>query len=187
SRSVMWFHFGRSDSGHDIKHAITTRMGPSLALAVPTLIIGLLLNITFALLLVMLRSTYLDTWGGATCVVLMSISPLFYIIAGQYFFVIIAHLVPISGYSGGLDAIKFLALPVARGVGSGIGASTRWYRTIFLEEFGKDYVRTARAKGLSEFSVLFRHTLRNGLLPILTGVVVLLPLLFMGSLIMESF
>src|SRR5699024_5879350 len=137
--------------------------------------------------LVMLRSTWLDTWGVALCVVLMSISPLFYIIAGQYFFAIVAKLVPISGYAGGLDAIKFLILPVALGVVGGIGAGTRWYRTIFLEEFGKDYVRTARAKGLSEFRLLFVHTLRNGMLPILTGVVVVLPLLFMGSLIMESF
>src|SRR5699024_10111550 len=94
SLSVLWFDFGRSDAGHDISHAILTRMGPSLALAVPTLVIGLLLNITFALLLVMLRSTYLDTWGVALCVVLMSISPLFYIIAGQYFFSIVAKLVP---------------------------------------------------------------------------------------------
>lgn len=187
SLSVLWFDFGRSDAGHDIGHAITHRMWPSLALAVPTLIIGLLVNITFALLLVMLRSTYLDTWGTGLCVMLMSISPLFYIIAGQYFFAIEAHLVPISGYSGGLSAIKFLILPIVIGVVSGIGASTRWYRTIFLEEYGKDYVRTARAKGVSEFRVLFSHTMRNGLLPILTGVVVLLPLLFMGSLIMESF
>src|SRR5699024_8912225 len=186
SLSVLWFQFGRSDSGHNIGHAIVTRMGPSLALAVPTLVIGLLLNITFALLLVMLRSTYLDGWGQAACVVLMSISALFYIIAGQYFFAIIAHLVPISGFAGGLDAIKFLVLPVALGVISGIGASTRWYRSIFLEEFGKDYVLNARANDLSELSVLSQHTLQNDLLTILTGVDVLLPLLFMGSLNMES-
>ncbi|MDN5862910.1 MAG: ABC transporter permease, partial [Salinisphaera sp.] len=107
--------------------------------------------------------------------------------AGQYLFSIVMHLVPISGYDDGLNAIKFLILPVAIGVVSSLGASTRWYRTIFLEEFEKDYVRTARAKGVSEFAVLFRHTMRNGLLPILTSVVVILPLLFMGSLIMESF
>ena len=73
------------------------------------------------------------------------------------------------------------------GLVGGIGSSTRWYRTIFLEEMGKDYVRTARAKGLSEQMVMYRHVLRNGLIPILTGVVVILPLLFMGSLITESF
>jgi peptide/nickel transport system permease protein len=96
-------------------------------------------------------------------------------------------LVPISGYGGGLDAWKFLILPVLIGVISGIGSSTRWYRTIFLEEISKDYVRTARAKGLSEVTVMFRHVLRNALIPILTGVVVVIPLLFMGSLLTESF
>ncbi|MFM8798107.1 MAG: ABC transporter permease, partial [Fluviibacter sp.] len=70
---------------------------------------------------------------------------------------------------------------------AGIGGSTRWYRTLFLEEIGKDYVRTARAKGLSDTAVLFRHVLRNGLIPILTGVVVVIPSLFMGSLMIESF
>ena len=70
---------------------------------------------------------------------------------------------------------------------AGIGSSTRWYRTIFIEEIGKDYVRTARAKGLSEMAVLFRHVLKNAMIPILTGVVVVIPLLFMGSLLVESF
>ena len=94
---------------------------------------------------------------------------------------------PISGFASGLDAWKFLILPVVIGVVAGIGSSTRWYRTIFLEEIGKDYVRTARAKGLSEITVLFRHVLRNAMIPILTGVVVVIPMLFMGSLLTESF
>ncbi len=187
SLKVMAFQFGRSDAGRDISADIVQRMGPSLALAVPTFIVGILVNITFALLLVMFRASYLDTWGVVACVVLMSISALFYIIGGQYLVAIVMRLVPVSGYHGGLSAAKFLVLPVVIGVVSGIGAGTRWYRTIFLEEFGKDYVRTARAKGMSELGVLFRHVLPNGLLPILTGAVVVLPLLFMGSLIMESF
>jgi len=91
------------------------------------------------------------------------------------------------GYGGGLDAWKFVILPVLIGVVSGIGSSTRWYRTIFIEEIARDYVRTARAKGLAEAAVLFRHVLRNALIPILTGVVVVIPLLFMGSLLTESF
>jgi peptide/nickel transport system permease protein len=97
------------------------------------------------------------------------------------------HLVPISGYGQGLDSAKFLVLPVIIGVISAAGANTRWYRTLFLEEMGKDYVRTARAKGLPESVVLFRHVLQNALIPILTGAVVLIPLLFLGSLIVESF
>ena len=112
---------------------------------------------------------------------------LFYIIGGQWLVSKVWHLVPISGYSGGLDAAKFLILPVIIGVFGGIGSSTRWYRTIFLEEITRDYVRTARAKGLPERVVLFRHVLRNALIPILTGVVVVIPTLFMGSLLTESF
>ncbi|ERJ20400.1 Oligopeptide transport system permease protein [Salinisphaera shabanensis E1L3A] len=187
SVKVIAFDFGHSDSGRSISSDILERMGPSLALAVPTLIVGMLVNITFGLLLVFFRSTAID-WGGVVlCVVLMSISPLFYIIAGQYVAGKLMNLVPISGFDAGWDMGKFLVLPVIIGVVGGIGSGTRWYRTIFMEEYGKDYVRTARAKGLSDLRILFVHVLKNGMIPILTGVVVLLPLLFMGSLIMESF
>ncbi len=181
------FDFGRSDSGRDISYDIAQRMWPSLAIAVPTLIVGLLVDITLALLIAFFRATYLDVWGVVLCVIMMSISSLFYIIGGQYLVGKLLHLVPISGYDTGLNAIKFLALPVIIGVIGGIGSGVRWYRTIFLEEMNKEYVRTARAKGLSERAVLYRHVLKNALIPILTGVVVILPLLFMGSLITESF
>jgi peptide/nickel transport system permease protein len=127
-----------------------SRMGPSLAIALPTFILGLLVTVSFALLLTFFRASYLDFWGVVLCVAMMSISGLFYIIGGQYLVSKMWKLVPISGYGGGLDAWKFLILPVLIGVISGIGSSTRWYRTIFLEEISRDYVRTARAKGLSE-------------------------------------
>ncbi len=117
----------------------------------------------------------------------MSISAMFYIIGGQYLLAKLLRLMPISGFETGIDAFKFLVLPVIIGVVSGIGSGSRWYRTFFLEEAGKDYIRTARAKGLAESLVLFRHILRNALVPIVTGVVVILPLLFMGSLLLESF
>ncbi|MDR2614609.1 MAG: ABC transporter permease, partial [Candidatus Accumulibacter sp.] len=105
----------------------------------------------------------------------------------QYLVSKLWRLVPISGFGEGLDAWRFLILPVVIGMIAGIGSSTRWYRTLFLEEIGKDYVRTARAKGLSEVVVLFRHVLKNALIPIMTGVVAVIPLLFMGSLLTESF
>jgi peptide/nickel transport system permease protein len=117
----------------------------------------------------------------------MSISTLFYIIAGQYLLGRWFQWVPISGFGEGLDAFRFVLLPVLIGAVSGVGSGVRWYRTLFIEEIERDYVRTARAKGLSEATVLFRHVLRNALIPILTGVVVLLPLLFTGSLLTESF
>jgi peptide/nickel transport system permease protein len=153
----------------------------------PTFVLGLFVTVSFALLLAFFRATTLDFWGVVLCVAMMSISGLFYIIGGQFLISKIFRLVPISGYGGGLDAFQFLILPVLIGVISGIGSSTRWYRTIFLEEISKDYVRTARAKGLSETAVLFGHVLRNAMIPILTGVVVVIPLLFMGSLLTESF
>ncbi|MBL8437674.1 MAG: ABC transporter permease, partial [Zoogloeaceae bacterium] len=133
------------------------------------------------------RATALDVWGVVSCVMLMSISGLFYIIGGQWLVSKVWHLVPISGYASGLEGTRFLILPVVISVVASIGANTRWYRTLFLEEISKDYVRTARSKGLSESAVLFRHVLRNALIPILTGVVVVIPLLFMGSLLVESF
>jgi peptide/nickel transport system permease protein len=181
------FDFGRADDGRDIGREIATRMNPSLAVAVPVFLLGLFVTISFALLLVYFRATYLDVAGVVLCVAMMSISGLFYIIGGQWLVSKIWHLVPISGYAEGLTAGKFLILPVIVSVIGGIGASTRWYRTIFLEEIGRDYVRTARAKGLSERLVLFRHVLRNAMIPILTGVVVVIPTLFMGSLLIESF
>jgi peptide/nickel transport system permease protein len=187
SVGLFLFRFGVSDSGRNIGADIQERMWPSLALALPTLCVGLMVDITFALLMVLFRGSYLEQSGIVLCVILMSISSLFYIIGGQFFIAKLLRLVPISGYDDGLAAIKFLVLPVLIGVCSGIGSGVRWYRTLFLEEVEKDYVRTARAKGLTETQTLFRHVLRNALIPILTGVVVILPLLFMGSLIMESF
>jgi peptide/nickel transport system permease protein len=187
SARLFVFDFGYSEDKRSISTEIKARMWPSLALAVPIFLVGLAVCITFALLMAFFRASYLDFWGVVACVAMMSISTLFYIIGGQYIASKIWHLVPISGYAGGLDAARFLVLPVLIGVIGGIGASSRWYRTLFLEEMGKDYVRTARAKGLSESVVLFRHVLKNAMIPILTGVVVVIPTLFLGSLLMESF
>lgn len=187
SLGLFLFRFGRSDEGREIGADIGQRMWPSLAIAVPSLIVGLLVDISVALLLVFFRLTYLEFWGVAACVALMSISTLFYIIGGQFLVGKLLQLTPISGYDTGLNALRFVVLPVLIGAVAGVGSGARWYRTLFLEEVEKDYVRTARAKGLSEPRVLFSHVLRNALIPILTGVVVVLPLLFTGSLITESF
>jgi len=187
SVQLFAFDFGASDSGRDIGYEIRNRMWPSVALAVPTFVLGLFVVIAFSLLMVFFRATYLDFWGFALAVFLMSVSALFYILLGQYLFSRLLKLVPISGYAGGLHIVVFLALPVLIGIVARLGSESLFYRTMFLEEIGKDYVRTARAKGLSETSVLFRHVLPNALLPILTSTVAVLPLLFLGALIMESF
>lgn len=187
SLKLFTFQFGLSDSGRSISGDIYQRMWPSFALALGILLIGLCVNITFAILVVYFRSSYLETSSLITCIVLMSISPLFYIISGQYLIAKILQWLPISGYEPGWQAWRYLLLPTIVGVISGIGTGIRWYRTILLEELHQDYVKTARAKGLSELQVLFKHVLRNGLLPILTGVVVIIPSLFLGSLLLESF
>jgi len=187
SVSLFWFDFGRAEDGRSISREIRQRMGPSLAIALPMFLVGLACYVTFALGLAFFRATYLDFAGVILCVAAMSISGLFYIIGGQYLVSKLWNLVPISGVGDGVQAWRFVVLPALIGVVGGIGASTRLYRTIFLEEINRDYVRTARAKGLSERRVLFGHVLRNGLIPILTGVVVAIPALFIGSLVLESF
>lgn len=187
SVAMFVFDFGRADDGRDIAHEIKSRMLPSLAIALPVFLLGLMVYITIALVIVFFRMTYIDFWGVVLCVALMSISSLFYIIGGQFLVSKLWHLMPISGYGSGLDASRFLLLPIIIGVISSAGANVRWYRTIFLEEMNKEYVRTARAKGLPESIVLFRHVLKNAMIPILTGAIVVIPLLFLGSLIVESF
>ncbi len=187
SLALFAFKFGQSSQGRNISNDIYQRMWPSLAIAVPTLILGLIVNITFALLIALFRGTFFDRFAIIFCVIIMSISSMFYIIGGQFFFGKILRLVPVSGYQPGLSAFKFVILPILIAVVSGIGAQTRWYRTIFLEEVHKEYVRTARAKGFSNLAVIFKQVLKNAMIPILTGVVVIIPTLFLGSLILESF
>ncbi len=188
SISLFWFDFGKSDVNNvDIGHQIKRRMFPSLAFTVPTFVLGTMLYIAFAMILAFFRSSYLDIWGLVVCVVAMSVSSLFYIIGLQFLFGKTLNLVPISGFDPGREAFKFLALPIVIGVLTHLGASSRFYRTIFLEEINKDYIRTARAKGLGEGQVLFKHALKNAMIPILTSVVMELPFLFMGSLLMEAF
>ncbi len=188
-RSLPLFalQFGASDTGRDIGYELRQRALPSLALALPTFLLGVFVVVVVSLIMVFFRNTYVEFWSVAFAVFLLSVSGLFYIIAGQFLFSTVLKLVPASGFAGGLDMVVFLVLPVAIGILSRMGGEALFYRTMFLEEIGKDYVRTARSKGLSESVVLFRHVLGNALLPILTSTVAVLPLLFMGALIMESF
>ena len=189
SVSLFTFDFGRADGegAGDIGYQVRQRMVVSLQLAVPLFILQLMLSVVFALTLVFFRHSRIDFWGVVLCVVMLSISALFYIMVGQYFFARLAKLVPVSGYAGALDAVKFLILPIFLSLLARLGGEGRFYRAMFLEEIGKDYVRTARAKGLSEPLVLFRHVFRNALIPIITSAGSFLPSLFLGSLLIESF
>jgi peptide/nickel transport system permease protein len=189
SVSLLALDFGRSDStsATDIGHEIKTRMGVSLQLAVPLFLLQIVVSVAFALMLVFFKHSRIDFWGVVACVLMLSISALFYIIVGQYLFSRVFHLVPISGFESGWDAVRFLVLPVILSLLSRLGSEGRLYRAMFLEELGRDYVRTARAKGLSEPKVLFSHVLRNALIPILTSAGSYLPFVFLGSLVFESF
>ncbi len=189
SVSLFTLNFGRADSesAGDIGHQVATRMVVSMQLALPLFLLQVIASVAFALLLVMFRQTRFDAWGVVLCVLMLSISSLFYIIVGQFLFSRVLRLAPISGYAPGLDAVKFLLLPIALSLLARLGGEARLYRAMFLEEIGKDYVRTARAKGLSEPRVLTAHVLRNALIPIVTSAGGYLPIVFLGSLVFESF
>ena len=185
---LLWFDFGRSDRNNiDIGRSIKERMWASLAISVPIFFLSVVVNLFVAMMLAYYRSTYIDLWGVVIAVVMMSISTLFYIIGGQFLLGKVLRLFPISGYDTGLYSIKFLVMPVIIGLIGSLGTGARFYRTVFLEEMNKDYIRTARAKGLGEGKVLFKHALKNAMIPVLTNVVVSIPFLFYGSLIMETF
>lgn len=186
SARLFVFDFGAAEDKRDIATEIRARVGPSLALAIPVFLVGLAVNITFALGMAFFRATPLDFSGVVLCVAMMSISTLFYIIGGQYLASKLWHLVPISGYDSGLNAAKFLVLPVMIGVLSGVGSGSRWYRTLFLEEMGKDYVRTARAKGLLEGRVIVQHALKNAMIPVITILGLQLGRLLGGTVIIEN-
>ena len=187
NKKLITFNFGNSDSGRNINNDIKSRMYPSLAIAVPSLILGILVNISFSLLIVFFKDSLIERIGIILCIIMMSISGLFYIIAGQYFFGKVWQLTPISGFIPGRQAIYFVILPILVSIISGVGSGIRWYRSLLLEEYYKPYAITARAKGLSQLQVLARHILPNSLIPIVTSVVAILPLIFMGSLLTESF
>ncbi len=185
---LMALEFGRSDfDNHAIAEAIRARMGPSLKVTVPMFMVSLVTTVVLAMWIAFHRNTPLDAAVLVLCVVLMSISTLFYIIGGQYLFARLLRWFPFSGYDEGWAGARFVLMPVLIGVLAGMGGQIRYNRTVFLEEIHRDYIRTARAKGLGEGAVLFRHALKNAMIPILTSVVVTIPFLIMGNLLLENF
>lgn len=188
-RRMLTFDFGRSDADDvPITRRLREGLWPSLSLTLPLFLIELPLAIALALVVAFLRETYVDRLGVTLCVLGMSVSVLLYIVGGQYLLGKVLRWFPISGFDmRPAVVLRFLALPVAIGVMAGLGEGIRFYRTVFVEEVGRDHVRTARAKGCGEGRVMTRHVLRNALIPILTQVVVAIPFLFTGSLLLESF
>jgi peptide/nickel transport system permease protein len=185
---LFLFRFGASDAtGEPIWNRIREGVGPSATIASLVFFAGLITSVSFALMVAYFRGTYLDYWATFLCVLLMSITYLVYIMAGQYLLGKVLRYFPLAGYRGGMEGWKFVLLPMTIGVISGLGSSVRFYRTVMLEEMNQDYVRTARAKGVSERAVLFKHVLKNASIPILTSAVLALPFLLLGSLLLESF
>jgi peptide/nickel transport system permease protein len=186
---MLTFDFGLSDADDSpIIDRIASGIGPSLSLTVPLLVLGLLAAIPLSLLVAFFRETYIDRMGVFLCVLAMSVSTLLYIIGAQFLIGKVLRWYPISGFDADLMLLpRFLALPVIVGIVSGIGSDVRFYRTVFLEESGRDFVRTARAKGASEPRIMTRHVLRNALIPILTHIVLAIPFLFTGSILLEAF
>jgi peptide/nickel transport system permease protein len=185
---ILLLRFGKSDqSKEDIWGRIRLGVGPSVQVAGVVFVSALFASLTLAVLVAYFRGTYVDGWGTFLCVIGMSIVYMVYIIGGQYLLGKTYKWHPIAGWDVGLDSWKFVWLPAAVGIVSGIGANVRLYRTFLLDEMNQDYVRTARAKGVAERVVLFRHVLKNAAIPILTNVVTVIPLLLTGSLLLESF
>ncbi len=186
---MLTFDFGRSDADDSpISDRILQGMGPSLMLTVPAFLLGLLASIGLSLLVALFRESYIDELALVLGVLGMSIPGLLYIIGGQFVLGKLLRWFPVSGFDQDPALVaRFLALPVLVGVVAGLGRGVRFYRTVFIEEIHKDYVRTAWAKGCGEGQVMSRHVLRNTLIPILTDVVVEIPFLFTGALLTEAF
>ncbi len=188
-RSMLTFNFGRSDADDaPISARLADGVGPSLSLTVPLFTLGLIVGLALALFVAFFRETYIDRAVLVACMLAMSVAGLLYIIGGQYLVGMLLRWFPISGFDPDPSVVvRFLALPVLIGVLTGFGADVRFYRTIFIEETGRDYVRTARAKGCGDMRVMVRHVLRNALIPVLTNIVMAIPFLFTGVLLLESF
>ncbi|MCX6994030.1 MAG: ABC transporter permease [Kiritimatiellaeota bacterium] len=176
--------FGKSNfSNQRVAQMLKDGIGPSLCLTVPIFIVELVVAVSIALLCAFFRNTFVDRLIVVIAVVLMSVNYLVWIIFGQYVLGYRWGWFPLWGF----ESWTFLLLPVLIGVVSGLGENVRFYRTIMLDEMYRDYVRTAFAKGVSRPGVLFKHVLKNGMIPILTNVVIAIPFLYTGSLLLEGF
>lgn len=180
-RQIVTFDYGASYfTGERLGEAFASGALVSLSLTLPPFVLGLVINIVIAMLIAYYRGTWFDRFSTAIAVISMSVSYLVYIIAMQYFLAYELEWFPINGYAPGWDAIPYLALPWLIIIVVSIGPDVRIYRTIFLNEMQANYVRTARAKGVSERGVLFTHILKNAMIPVLTFTIVAVPFLILG-------
>ncbi len=188
-RQVFTLDFGRSwSSKQQISNLIVAGIGPSLTVTVPGFLLSLLITIPLSLVLAHRRNSLFDKATLVTCLGLISLSSLVYVLAGQYFFAFKMGWFPISGWDNSWDGRwQYATLPIIIMVSLSLGSYILFFRTVFLDEMFQDYVRTARSKGLSNRKILLKHVLRNALVPIITLVVLQIPFLITGSLLIESF
>jgi peptide/nickel transport system permease protein len=181
---LVHLDFGVSHSTNQrVSKLLLDGIGPSLMLTVPIFFIGLITAVMLSLFCAFWRDTWVDRFFVVFSVALMSVNYLVWIVAGQYLLAFKLGWFPVWGF----EDPRYLILPVLIGVFSGLGAELRFYRTIMLDEAHRDYVRTAQAKGVSRAGVLFKHVLKNAMIPIITNTVIAIPFLYTGSLLLESF
>ncbi|MGD0551351.1 MAG: ABC transporter permease [Sedimentisphaerales bacterium] len=185
-KDALTFDFGRALDREPVIDKIKRGVGPSLSLTIPIFFGEVIISVSIALVIAFLRGRIWDILAVILCIAGMSIPYLSFILFGQYFLAYKLRLFPVF-FSPDLSIPQYVALPVLIGIVTGLGGSVRFYRTVMLDEMRADYVRTAFAKGLDVKSVLFKHVLKNAMIPILTQVVLAIPFLFLGSLLLERF
>lgn len=188
-KSAFTFDFGRSwQSKQEIMHMIRMGAYPSLVLSIPAFAISTILSILISLVVAYYRGKGIDLFIRVMCIAGMSISSLVYILVFQWYFAYHLGWFEISGFEEGFpNFIPYIALPAIIWIVLSLGPDVRFFRTVILDEIYQDYVRTARAKGLGEKTILLKHVLRNAMIPIITYVVIQLPFLILGALLLESF
>ncbi|TCM66795.1 peptide/nickel transport system permease protein [Acinetobacter calcoaceticus] len=189
-QQVATFDYGLSwSTGESVSQIILTRLGPSLTLLIPLIILQTLISVMLALLIGLVRGTWIDQSFMALCTIAMSVSILVYIIVFQYFLAYKLNWFPVQGWSSNFseNLFHYALLPVLIMLVVSIAPTLRLYRSFILDEIGQDYVRTARAKGVSEKRILFVHVLRNAAIPIVTDVMAALPALLIGAFLIERF
>ena len=185
-KNALTFNFGRARDREPVIDKIKRGAGPSLSLMVPMFIGEVVISISLALVIAFVRGSKWDVMAVVLCVAGMSIPYLSFILFGQYFLAYKWGFFPVF-FSPDLSPPQYVALPVLIGIVTGLGGNLRFYRTVMLDEMRNDYVRTAFAKGLGTGKVLFKHVLKNAMIPIITQVVLAIPFLFLGSLLLERF
>lgn len=188
-KQIATFDYGRSFATKQEVMTMIVRAAPvSVVLVLPSFLISIIISISLALFVAFWRGTWIDRSIVVFCVFMISLPSLAYILFGQYLLAYRMDIFPISGFDSQFpQVLSYIALPTIILVALTLGTQLRFYRTVMLDEINQDYIRTARSKGLTERAVMFKHVLKNAMIPIITNVVLEIPFLITGSLLLENF